>query len=250
MSHVLNRATVALTALAVAAGGALIGCACSGRPHHVIQVRQADLIAPSDTAGRRCSRSSSPKVCTSRPTNRRRQLRARPLPRAASRCRRCTSVDYTWYGTDVRAGRLATTSTSTATARSTASSAASSTYGGQDVWLNLDAQDFPRLRVLADNFFATVGTVHRHRRGARRHRPVRLAPAPAPEHGTLDHWASAGSRPPPARPPSWSRRLLARRRLSATASCAQSPTAPTSTSSPTTAKTKVNGRPPRPSTRR
>ena len=49
MSHVLNRATVALTALAVAAGGALMGAPAQAAPT-VIQVRQADLIAPTDTA--------------------------------------------------------------------------------------------------------------------------------------------------------------------------------------------------------
>ena len=48
MSHVFNRATVALTALAVAAGGALMGAPAQAAT--VTQVRQADLIAPTDTA--------------------------------------------------------------------------------------------------------------------------------------------------------------------------------------------------------
>ncbi len=183
MSHVLNRATVAVTALAVAAGGALMGAPAQAAPTKVVQVRQADLIAPSDTAGGGVQEFLAQGVHLKTPTPADSFARGRfhvgvPLSQV-------TTVDYTWYGTTFAPG-VKHYIDADADGKIDGELRGELTYGGQDVWLNLDTQDFPE-SVLADNFFAT-------------HAPCTVnAPAPGvtdpcgssgnPKHGTLANWA-------------------------------------------------------------
>ena len=77
------------------------GCACPGRPTKVVQVRQADLIAPTDTAdgGVQEFLAQGVHLKTTNATGyaRGRFLVGVPLSQA-------TTVDYTWYGTTFAPG--------------------------------------------------------------------------------------------------------------------------------------------------
>src|SRR5215210_707077 len=101
MSHVLSRSTVALTALAVAAGGALMGAPAQAAPTTVIQVRPADLVAPNDTADGGVQEFLAQGVHL-KTTNATGHARARFV--VGGPLSQVTSVDYTWYGTTVAPG--------------------------------------------------------------------------------------------------------------------------------------------------
>ena len=181
MSHVFNRATVALTALAVAAGGALIGAPAQAAT--VTQVRQADLIAPTGTAdgGVQEFLAQGIHLKTTNATGyaRGRFLVGVPLSQA-------TSVNYTWYGTTFAPG-VKYYIDADADGKVDGELRGESVYGGQDVWLNLDAQDFPD-SALPDNFFATAAPCT----GAVAAPGVTdpCGSSGASKHGTLANWAT------------------------------------------------------------
>ncbi len=80
------------------------------------------------------------------------ELRARPLPRRHPAVAG-DAVDYTWFGTTFAPGVKHYIDID-ADGKIDGELRGEQVYGGQDVWLNLDAQDFPG-SALADNFFAT-----------------------------------------------------------------------------------------------
>ena len=183
MSHVFNRATVALTAVAVAAGGALMGAPAQAAPTSITQVRQADLIAPSDTADGGVQEFLAQGVHL-KTTNATGYARGRfhvgvPLSQV-------TSVDYTWYGTTFKPGVKHYIDVN-ADGKVDGELRGESAYGGQDVWLNLDTQDFPG-SGLPDNFFSNAAPCT----GAVPASGVvdPCGSSGASKHGTLANWAS------------------------------------------------------------
>jgi hypothetical protein len=183
MSHVLNRTTVALTALAVAAGGALVGAPAQAAPSKVVQVRQADLIAPTDTADGGVQEFLAQGVHL-KTTNASGYARARflvgiPLSQVAS-------VDYTWYGTTFAPG-VKYFIDADADGKVDGELRGESAYGGQDVWLNLDAQDFPD-STLPDNFFANAAPCTGGAPASGVTDPC--VSSGASKHGTLANWAT------------------------------------------------------------
>ncbi len=183
MSHVLTRSTVALTALAVAAGGALMGAPAQAAPTSVTQVRQADLIAPSDTAdgGVQEFLAQGIHLKTTNATGyaRGRFLVGIPLSQV-------NAVDYTWYGTTFKPG-VKYFIDADADGKVDGELRGESVYGGQDVWLNLDAQDFPE-SALADNFFANAAPCTDGTAATGVSDPC--GSSGASKHGTLANWAT------------------------------------------------------------
>ncbi len=182
MSHVLNRSTVALTALAVAAGGALMGAPAQAAPT-VTQVRQADLIAPSGTADGGVQEFLAQGVHL-KTTNATGYARARFL--VGGPLSQVTSVDYTWYGTTVAPG-VSYFIDADADGKVDGELRGEHQYGAQDVSLIQDAQAFPE-SALADGFFANAapctGAVAA---------PGVTDPCGASgtaKHGTLANWAT------------------------------------------------------------
>jgi hypothetical protein len=183
MSHVLNRATVALTALAVAAGGALMGAPAQAAPTKVVQVRPADLIAPSDTAdgGVQEFLAQGVHLKTTNATGwaRGRFLVGVPLSQV-------TSVDYTWYGTSVAPG-VKYFIDADGDGKVDGELRGESQYGGQDVWLSQDAQAFPE-SALPDDFFANAAPCTGGAAAPGVADPC--VSSGASKHGTLSNWAT------------------------------------------------------------
>ncbi len=182
MSHVLNRATVALTALAVAAGGALMGAPAQAAPTKVVQVRQADLVAPSDTADGGVQQILAQGVHLKTVNN---TGWARGRFHVGVPLSQVTSVDYTWYGTTFAPG-VKHYIDADADGKIDGELRGELAYGGQDVWLNADAEAFPD-SALADGFFANVAPCT----GAVAAPGVTdpCGSSGAPKHGTLANWA-------------------------------------------------------------
>jgi hypothetical protein len=183
MSHVLKRATVGLTAAAVAAGGALIGAPAQAAPSNVVQVRQADLIAPTDTAdgGVQEFLAQGVHLKTTNATGWARGRFAVGLPLS-----QVTAVDYTWYGTTVAPG-VKYFIDADADGKVDGELRGENQYGGQDVWLSQDAQAFPE-SALPDNFFANAAPCTDAVAA-----PGVTDPCVAsgnPKHGTLANWAT------------------------------------------------------------
>ena len=183
MSHVFNRATVALTALAVAAGGALMGAPAQAAT--VTQVRQADLIAAPrpPTAGVQEFLAQGIHLKTTNAT----ALRARPLPGRRTALAGRTSVELHVVRHRTFAPGVKYYLDADADGKVDGELRGESIYGGQDVWLNLDAQDFPD-SALPDNFFATAAPCT----GAVAAPGVTdpCGSSGASKHGTLANWAT------------------------------------------------------------
>ena len=149
----------------------------------VTQVRQADLIAPTGTAdgGVQEFLAQGIHLKTTNATGyaRGRFLVGVPLSQA-------TSVNYTWYGTTFAPG-VKYYIDADADGKVDGELRGESVYGGQDVWLNLDAQDFPD-SALPDNFFATAAPCT----GAVAAPGVTdpCGSSGASKHGTLANWAT------------------------------------------------------------
>ena len=224
MSHVLNRSTIALTALAVAAGGALISAPAQAAPTQVVQVRPADLIAPTDTAD-----GGVQEFLAQRPPedDQRDRLRAWPFPGRHSPIagdgRGLHVVRH-----HVQAGRQVLHR------RRRRREGRRRAPGGERLrrsgrLAQPGRPGLPRLR-LADNFFANAapctGAVAA---------PGVMDPcgsSGASKHGTLANWATR-LQAATARRRCSKRRLLALRRRGRRRPHPESPTARTSTSSPT-----------------
>ena len=165
MSHVLNRAIVALTALAVAAGGALMGAPAQAAPTTVTQVRQTDLVPATvsvngggkleflaqgvhlkmpnpavDFARGRFTIGSRWPRCTRSTT-----------PGTAPTTRRASSYGLDIDGDGNADGELI----------------GESFYGGHDLWLNQDVQDVPG-STPAGQLVRQPGAVRQRRQAPRR----------------------------------------------------------------------------------
>jgi hypothetical protein len=176
----LTRGAVAAAGLGLAAGLVVAAPAAQAA---TVQVRQADLIAPTDTADGGVQEFLAEGVHL-KTTNATGYARARflvgvPLSQA-------TTVNYTWYGTTFAPG-VKYYVDADADGKVDGELRGELVYGGQDVWLNQDAQDFPD-SALADNFFANAAPC------------TGGTPAPgvtdpcgasgASKHGTLANWAN------------------------------------------------------------
>jgi hypothetical protein len=176
----LTRATVAGTAIAVAAGGVLTGSAAQAAPTSVTQVRQADLIEPSGTADGGVQEFLAQGVHL-KTTNG--SGFARGTFKVGVPLSQATKVDFTWYGTEFSPG-IKYHIDADADGKVDGELRGEDTYGGQDVWLNADTQAGSTLPA---NFFADhapcTGTT-----------PAPGATGPcgssgASKHGTLADWA-------------------------------------------------------------
>jgi hypothetical protein len=182
MIHVLNRSSLALTALAVAAGGALVGAPAQAAPTSTSQIRAADLIAPSDTAGGGVQQFLAQGVHLKTVDGSGYARGTFPVGVPLSQI---TTVDFTWFGTDFSPG-IKYYVDADGDGKVDGELRGEDSYGGQDVWLNQDAQDFPA-SALADDYLAS----HAPCTGAT---PAAGASGPcgssgADKHGTLADWA-------------------------------------------------------------
>jgi hypothetical protein len=145
----ITRGAVAVAGLGLAAG--LVGAApAQAAATNTVQVRQADLVAPSDTAGGGVQEFLAQGIHLKTPTASGSFARGRfhvgvPLSQV-------TNVDYTWYGTSFAPG-VKNYIDVNGDGKVDGELRGELTYGGQDVWLNLDTQDFAG-SGLPDNFFA------------------------------------------------------------------------------------------------
>ena len=182
MSRVLHRASLTLTALAVVAGGgALTASPAQAAATTTLQVRPADMLAPTDTSDGGVQEFLAHGVHL-KTTNATGWARGRfhvgvPLSQV-------TTVDYTWHGTDKAPG--AKYYVDADADGKVDGELRGDVVGGQDVWLAEDAQAFPE-SALADNFFATNspcdgGTVNPGASGP-------CGASGATDHGTLADWA-------------------------------------------------------------
>lgn len=181
MKFLPPRAGIALTALAVAAGTVLSSAPAQAAT--VIQVRPADLIAPTDTADGGVMEFLAQGVHL-KTTNATGYARAHfkvgiPLSQA-------TKVDYTWYGTDFQPSAYYDVDVD-GDGKVDGQLIGELAYGGSDVWLNRDAQDFPD-SALADNYFANAAPCTGGTAAAGVTDPC--GASGASKHGTLANWAT------------------------------------------------------------
>jgi hypothetical protein len=183
MKSVLNRATVTLTALAVTAGGALLGAPAEAAATNVIQVRAADLTAPNDTSGGAVKEFLAEGVHLKTPNA---TAYARAHFKVGLPLDQVHAVDYTWYGTSFQPGVYYDVDLD-ADGKPDGQFIGEAAYGGKDVWLNRDTEDFGVTPTIPAGFFTTRS-------------PCSGANAPqngnvdgcgasgAPAHGSLDDW--------------------------------------------------------------
>jgi hypothetical protein len=148
MHSKFTRGAVAVAGLGLAAG--LVAAAPAQAATSTVQVRPADLLAPSDTAGGGVQEFLAQGVHLKTPAA---ESYARGRFHVGVPLSQVTTVDYTWYGTTFAPG-VKHYIDADADGKIDGELRGEKVYGGQDVWLNLDAQDFPD-SVLADNFFAS-----------------------------------------------------------------------------------------------
>ncbi|WP_157544561.1 hypothetical protein [Nocardioides halotolerans] len=182
MTHVIKRTAVAVTAVAVAAGGVLLGAPAQAVPTSTTQIRSGDLIAPSDTAdgGVQQFLHQGVHLRTVNNTGYARGTFAVGVPLA-----QVATVDFTWYGTDFSPG-IKYYVDADADGKIDGELRGEDVYGGKDVWLNGDTQDYPA-SALPDNYFAD----HAPCTGATQ-APGATDPcgsSGASKHGSLADWA-------------------------------------------------------------
>lgn len=181
MHSKIASGSVAVAGLGLAAG--LVGASpAQAAVTSTTQVRPADLIAPSGTAdgGVQEFLAQGVHLKTVNGSGFARGTFAVGVPLA-----QVTSVDFTWYGTELSPG-VKYYVDADGDGKVDGELRGEDSYGGKDVWLNQDAQDFSD-SSLADNFFADhapcTGTT-----------PAAGASGPcgssgADKHGTLADWA-------------------------------------------------------------
>jgi hypothetical protein len=181
MQSKFTRGAVAVAGLGLAAG---LGAAAPAQAAtSTVQVRQADLIAPSDTADGGVQEFLAQGVHL-KTTNATGHARARFL--VGGPLSQVTSVDYTWYGTAVAPG-VSYFIDADADGKVDGELRGEHQYGAQDVSLLQDAQAFPD-SALPDGFFANTAPC------------TGAVPAPgvtdpcgasgSSKHGTLANWAT------------------------------------------------------------
>jgi hypothetical protein len=181
MHSKITRGSIAVAGLGLAAG--LVGAApAQAAVTSTTQVRPADLIAPSDTAdgGVQQFLAQGVHLRTVNATGHARGTFPVGVPLS-----QVTSVDFTWFGTDVSPG-VEYFVDADADGKVDGELRGEDTYGGQDVWLYRDAQDFPA-SALADNYFADHAPCTGNTPAAGAAGPC--GASGAAKHGTLADWA-------------------------------------------------------------
>lgn len=181
MHSKITSGSIAVAGIGLAAG--LVGAApAQAAVTSTTQVRAADLIAPSDTAdgGVQEFLGQGVHLKTVNGSGYARGTFAVGVPLA-----QVTSVDFTWYGTDFSPG-IKYYVDADGDGKVDGELRGEDSYGGKDVWLNQDAQDFPS-SALADDYFANhapcTGTTQA---------PGATDPcgsSGAAKHGSLADWA-------------------------------------------------------------
>jgi hypothetical protein len=183
MQSKITRGAVAAAGLGLAAGLVAASPAAHAAATTTLQVRPADLVAPSDTADGGVQEFLAQGVHL-KTTNASGYARGRfhvgvPLSQVSA-------VDYTWYGTTFAPG-VKYYIDADADGKIDGELRGELVYGGQDVWLNQDAQDFPD-SALADNYFADHAPCTDNTPASGVTDPC--GSSGAPKHGTLANWAT------------------------------------------------------------
>jgi hypothetical protein len=181
MHSKITRGSIAVAVAGLAAGLAGAGPA-QAAPTSTTQVRPADLIAPTDTAdgGVQEFLAQGVHVKTVNGTGYARGTFPVGVPLS-----QVSAVDFTWYGTDFSPG-IKYYVDADGDGKVDGELRGEDSYGGKDVWLNGDAQDYPA-SALPDNYLAD----HAPCTGAVQ-APGAAGPcgsSGASKHGTLADWA-------------------------------------------------------------
>ncbi len=187
MSHVLTRSTVALTALAVAAGGALMGAPAQAAPTTVTQVRQADLVPATSgvNAGGKLEflAQGVHLQVTDAAVDFARGHFATKIPLS-----QVHAIDYTWYGTDNKPGVYYGLDID-GDGNADGELIGESFYGPTDLWLNKDVADMPGTHTQPNGTFAALAPCDN---GTQRPGATDTCTPPqgagAQFHGTIDDW--------------------------------------------------------------
>jgi len=181
MHSKITRGSIAVAGLGLAAG--LVGAApAQAAVTSTTQVRPADLIAPSDTAdgGVQQFLAQGVHLRTVNGTGYARGTFPVGVPLAQA-----TSVDFTWYGTELSPG-IKYYVDADGDGKVDGELRGEDSYGGQDVWLNQDAQDFPN-SALPDSYFADHAPCTGTTSAGGASGPC--GSSGATKHGTLADWA-------------------------------------------------------------
>jgi hypothetical protein len=173
MMSLPTRAVVTLTALAVGAGTALASAPAQAVATTVIQVRAADLVAPNDTSGGATKEFLAEGVHLKTPDA---SSYARAHFKVGLPLDQVHAVDYTWYGTSFQPSVYYDIDLD-ADGKPDGQLIGELTYGGKDVWLNRDTEDFGVTPTIPAGFFTS-------------HSPC--SPANAPQNGNVDGCGSSG----------------------------------------------------------
>ena len=187
MSHVLNRATVAMTALAVAAGGALMGAPAQAAPTTVTQVRPTDLVpATSGVNGGGKLEFLAQGVHLEVPNAAADFARGHVTMKVP--LAQVHAIDYTWYGTDNKPGVYYGLDID-GDGNADGELIGESFYGPTDLWLNKDVDAMPGTHTQPSGTFAALAPCDN---GVKRPGAVDTCTPPQGAgdqfHGTIDDW--------------------------------------------------------------
>ena len=187
MSHVLNRSTVALTALAVAAGGALMGAPAQAAPTTVTQVRQTDLVpATSGVNGGGKLEFLAQGVHLQVPNPAVDFARGHITTKVP--LAQVHTIDYTWFGTDNKPGVYYGLDID-GDGNADGELIGESFYGPTDLWLNKDVAAMPGTHTQPSGTFANLAPCDN---GTKRPGAVDTCTPPQGAgnqfHGTIDDW--------------------------------------------------------------
>lgn len=187
MSHVLNRSTVALTALAVAAGGALMSAPAQAAPSHTTQVRPGDLIASTsgvNAGGKMEFLAQGVHLRVPDPA----ADFARGHFKTSVPLSQVHEIDYTWFGTDNKPGVYYDIDID-GDGNADGELIGESFYGPTDLWLNKDVQDMPGTHTQPNGTFAGLAPCDN---GTQRTGATDTCTPPngagAQFHGTINDW--------------------------------------------------------------
>ena len=181
MHSKITSGSIAVAGIGLAAG--LVGAApAQAAVTSTTQIRPADLIAPSDTAGGGVQEFLAQGVHLKTVDG---SGYARGTFPVGVPLAQATSVDFTWFGTDFSPG-IKYYVDADGDGKVDGELRGEDSYGGKDVWLNQDAQDFPA-SALADNYFADHAPCTDSARAAGATDPC--GSSGATKHGSLADWA-------------------------------------------------------------
>jgi hypothetical protein len=181
MHSKITSGSIAVAGLGLAAG--LVGAAPAGAAvTSTTQIRPADLISPSDTAGGGVQEFLAQGVHLKTVDG---SGYARGTFPVGVPLAQATSVDFTWYGTDFSPG-IKYYVDADGDGKVDGELRGEDAYGGKDVWLNQDAQNFPD-SALADNYLADHAPCTGTAQASGATDPC--GSSGATKHGSLADWA-------------------------------------------------------------